>query len=255
MDRILAPGPPGEGTHRRSNMNRSSLSRNLFAAVAFFAIGFAARAADNTYVPDSAVDLARYLAPPPSIRSDANRQEISALLQLQATRTPAQVAYAKADQKISVFRFADSLDTAAFKEADLPVSARFFAKTLSTANRISESAKKTFARPRPFMADTAIHPALDKPTNASYPSGHSLSGILIAILLADIVPEKKAKIFARGWAFAQNRALGGVHYPSDLEAGRIAAALIAERLYADPQFRKDLDSSRTEIRKALGYSR
>lgn len=235
-------------------MRRSSSSRILLASVALLAFGSSARAGDDVYMSDTSVDLSRYIAPPPPVQSDANREELSMLLRLQATRTPAQVAYAQADQKISVFRFADSLDTAAFKEAELPITARFFARTIATANRFSESAKKTFARPRPFAADTAIHPVLGKPINASYPSGHSLSGNLIAILLADIVPEKKAKIFARGWAFAQNRAIGGVHYPSDLQAGRICAALVAQRLYQDPRFRKDLDSSRAEIRKALGYS-
>jgi acid phosphatase (class A) len=82
-----------------------------------------------------------------------------------------------------------------------------------------------------------------------------MSGNLIAILLADIVPEKKAQIFERGWVFAEHRALGGVHYPSDLQAGRISAALIAQRLYQNPEFRKELDSSRVEIRKVLGYAK
>jgi len=221
-------------------MRRFDTSRNLFAASLLLAFCSLVHAGE-TFLPDTAVELARYLSPPPVPTSDANRAELSELLRLQATRTPAQVAYAMADQKISVFRFADSLDTALFKEARLPIAARFFAKTLATANGISETAKRTFARPRPFATDTGIHPVLDKPRNASYPSGHSLSGNLIAILLADIVPEKRARIFQRGWVFAENRALGGVHYPSDLQAGRISAAVIAERLYQDPEFRRELE--------------
>jgi acid phosphatase (class A) len=233
---------------------RSVSSSVLLGTVAILSLCTFARAG-GTYFPDTSVDLVRYLAPPPQAQSDANRAEIVQLLRLQSTRTPTEVAYAQADQKISVFRFADSLDTAVFKESHLPITARFFAKTLETANGISEIAKKSFARPRPFTTDSAIHPVLGKPTNASYPSGHSLSGNLIAILLADIVPERKPQIFQRGWVFAENRAIGGVHYPSDLQAGRICAALIAQRLYQDPQFRKDLDSSRTEIRKTLNLAK
>jgi acid phosphatase (class A) len=235
-------------------MRRFTSTSILFGSVALLAFGSFALAGE-TFLPDTAVDLVRYLAPPPPVESSANRAELAVLLQLQATRTPAEVAYAQADQKISVFRFADSLDTARFKESRLPITARFFAKTMETLNGISEIAKKSFARPRPFVTDTEIHPVLDKPTNASYPSGHSMSGNLIAILLADIVPEKKAQIFERGWVFAEHRALGGVHYPSDLQAGRIAAALVAQRLYQDPEFRRELDSSRVEIRKVLGYTK
>jgi len=235
-------------------MRRFTSSRILFGSVAFLAFGSFAIAGE-TFLPDTAVDLVRYLAPPPPIESAANRAELADLLRLQVIRTPAEVAYAQADQKISVFRFADSLDTARFKESMLPITAHFFEKTMATANGIYGIAKKSFARPRPFVADTAIHPVLSMPTSASYPSGHSMSSNLIAILLADIVPEKKAQIFERGWVFAENRALGGVHYPSDLQAGRISAALVAQRLYLDPEFRKELDASRAEIRKVLGYTK
>jgi len=235
-------------------MSRLVSPRILFGSIALLALGSFASAGE-AFLPDTAVDLVRFLAPPPPIGSASNRAELDELLRLQATRTPAEVAYAQADQKISVFRFADSLDPIRFDERNLPVTARFFEKTLATANGIYGIAKKSFARPRPFVSDTAIHPVLSMPTSASYPSGHSLSGNLIAILLADIVPEKKSQIFERGWVFAQHRAIGGMHYPSDLQAGRIAAALVAQRLYQDPEFRKELDSSRAEIRKVLGYAR
>jgi acid phosphatase (class A) len=235
-------------------MRRFTRSSIRFVSVALLAFGSFALAGE-TFLPDTAVDLVRYLAPPPPVESSANRAELAALLQLQATRTPAEVAYAQADQKISVFRFADSLDTARFKESLLPITAHFFEKTLTTANGIYGVAKKSFARPRPFVTDTAIHPVLSMPTSASYPSGHSMSSNLMAILLANIVPEKKTQIFERGWVFAEHRALGGVHYPSDLQAGRIAAALVAQRLYQDPEFRKELEASRVEIRKVLGYTK
>jgi len=225
----------------------ASLALGLFLSVQ-------AKPHSDAYFPDTAVDLVKFLAPPTDTAESANKAELAELLQLQQNRTATQVAAAQADQDISVFRFADVLDTAKFKPASLPITTRFFAKVTTSGQGPSEIAKQTFARPRPFAADTALHPVLGRPKNASYPSGHSLGGNLIAIVLADMVPEKRVAIYRRGWAFARQRALGGVHYPSDLEAGRIAAALIAQRLYQEPQFRKDLEESRAEVRRVLGLA-
>ena len=38
-------------------------------------------------------------------------------------------------------------------------------------------------------------------------------------------------------------------------AGRIAANLVAQRLYQDPEFRKDLEASRAELKTVLGTVR
>ena len=41
--------------------------------------------------------------------------------------------------------------------------------------------------------------------------------------------------------------IAGTHFPSDLEAGKIAAAVIAEVLFRDPRFERDLDRAAAEI--------
>jgi acid phosphatase (class A) len=78
-----------------------------------------------------------------------------------------------------------------------------------------------------------------------------MCGNSIAIVLADLLPERRAAIFARGWVFAKQRPLGGVHYPSDIEAGRICAAAVVARLWQEPAFRADLEAARTELRKVF----
>ena len=64
-----------------------------------------------------------------------------------------------------------------------------------------------------------------------YPSGHANAGYTIAIVLAQMVPEKRAEIFARAQAFALNRVIGGVHFRSDIEAGRLSGTLIAAAMF------------------------
>ena len=56
------------------------------------------------------------------------------------------------------------------------------------------------------------------------------------------------QLFAVG--YGANRMIAGTHFPSDLEAGRIAAAVIAEALLRDPRFQQDLGRARAEIAAA-----
>jgi acid phosphatase (class A) len=230
-------------------------NRFLLAGWVLLALAGSSLARPDAYFDSTAVDLVQFLPPVPG--TDSTRKELVEMHHLQDARTPRQVAYAQADQKISVFRFADVLDSAKFREDRLPVTAKFFSKVLATGNGVSNVAKRKFDRPRPYAADSTLRPCLDHPTNASYPSGHSLGGNLIAIVLADALADTslKGRIYDRGWTFAKNRVLGGVHYPSDILAGRIAANLIAQRLYQEPEFRKDLEAVRAELKAEFGTKR
>ena len=71
-----------------------------------------------------------------------------------------------------------------------------------------------------------------------------------AILLAQIVPEKRDALFARGREYGENRVIDGVHYPSDIEAGRIDGTLVAAALMANPEFQKAFAEAKVEVRAA-----
>jgi acid phosphatase (class A) len=114
-------------------------------------------------------------------------------------------------------------------------------------------AKDFFNRPRPFLYDKTVSPCLPKEMEPSYPSNHATSGTMMGILLANMVPEKKTEIFKRSWAYAMNRVVGGVHYRSDIEAGRISGTVIAAFLMNDKNFEKDFAAAKTELRATLGY--
>jgi acid phosphatase (class A) len=43
-----------------------------------------------------------------------------------------------------------------------------------------------------------------------------------------------------------------MHYPNDLEGGKLAGTAIAATLLADAQFRQDMQAAKTELRKVLG---
>jgi acid phosphatase (class A) len=140
-----------------------------------------------------------------------------------------------------------------FTENNLPFSATFLSRVVYTAETVLDPAKAAWNRPRPYDFDSRVIPCVSKPTNASYPSGHSTVGYVLAIVLAQIVPEKRAELFARAQEFALNRVVGGVHYRSDIDAGRTCGTLIAAAMFKQPSFISDLSTARSEVRSVLGY--
>jgi acid phosphatase (class A) len=58
--------------------------------------------------------------------------------------------------------------------------------------------------------------AANELAHSSYPSGHATFGTLCAILLTEMVPEKRAALFARNRDYEHSRMVVGAHYPSDL---------------------------------------
>src|SRR5262249_30253802 len=87
--------------------------------------------------------------------------------------------------------------------------------------------------------------------SGSYPSGHAALGWILGNVLAELAPEHADALLARGIAFGDSRVVCGFHYPSDIVAGRLAAAALLERLHADKRFLRDLDAARAEVSKLL----
>jgi acid phosphatase (class A) len=181
----------------------------------------------------------------------AGKADLQAVLDAQHNWTPAIVASAQADAQLSVFRFADVIGPA-FKPENLPFATKFFERVSSDQANVVRTAKAYFNRPRPFVIDSGIKPVERVSSNTSYPSGHATFAYVDAIILADMLPEKAAAIFARADAYAHNRVIQGVHYPTDLEAGRISGSVIDNVLLHDAHFMADYAKARVEVRHALG---
>jgi acid phosphatase (class A) len=212
-------------------------------------------AADVPYLARGAVNLYRLLPPPPAAGSAQQRAELDELLRLQGARTPAGVQRARDDANISIFRFADALGSPPnFTAQQLPLTTRLFERIARDESQFVEPVKDAFDRPRPFLTESRLSPVVPKPPSASYPSGHSIWAVSCAIVLADMVPERRAQIFARADEYAHNREVGGVHYPSDVAGGHLAGTALATALFMSPRFLKDEAAATAELRQALGLS-
>ncbi|HWU80104.1 MAG TPA: phosphatase PAP2 family protein, partial [Caulobacter sp.] len=84
-------------------------------------------------------------------------------------------------------------------------------------------------------------------TDGSYPSGHGLIGWAWASVIAELVPDQASPILARGKAFGDSRIVCGVHFQSDIEAGRYLGSALVTRLHDDPGFMSDLAKARAEV--------
>ena len=115
-----------------------------------------------------------------------------------------------------------------------------------------DPAKDVWKRPRPHLYSNLVKPVVPLSKSGSYPSGHATVGTLMAIVLSNMVPEKRAELMARGWEYANNRVIGGIHYRSDIEAGRIAGSLIAEAIWNQSDFAAEFAAAKAELRAALG---
>lgn len=121
------------------------------------------------------------------------------------------------------------------------------------ASRATDKAKEHYARRRPFMGtgDTICTPKEQSRLKAdAYPSGHSSIGWAWALVLAEAAPDRADVIFARGLAYGHSRVVCGVHWKSDVEAGRIVGAATVSRLHAKPVFAAQVAEARKEIAAA-----
>jgi acid phosphatase (class A) len=177
------------------------------------------------FVTDAEVQLQDLIPAPPAKDSAETKAELAAYHTMEAARTKEQADFAVADDDETVFRFLDGMGVK-IDPAKVPLTAKFFERVAATEGATVDPVKKIFARPRPPLVDPTIKPLIELSKSGSYPSGHATLGMLFGITLSKMVPEKKDAFMARAVQYGQSRMLVGVHYPSDLEASKMAGAAV-----------------------------
>lgn len=211
-----------------------------------------ALAAEVPYLTAKQLDLIPFLPPPPMTASAQDQAEMGEVLTLQASRSPERAAQSKADSTETVYAMFASVLGPDFTAERLPKADAFFGRIAATEGKILAPVKEFFARPRPFMASDSVKPAAMASRSFSYPSGHVTRSTLMGIILAAMLPERREAIWLRVEDYAESRVIGGVHYRSDIEAGKRAGTAMAGALFEDPAFRADYEDARAELRQALG---
>nr|WP_244941193.1 phosphatase PAP2 family protein [Gordonia paraffinivorans] len=154
---------------------------------------------------------------------------------------------------------------AALAAGRLPKTKALFSDYLARAGGPASATlveKYVFDNPRPFVvAPTKIRRYMrggvdeyaSLRTNPSYPSGHSALFFWRGTLFATMFPELGPQFLARAAEGGYHRIVLGVHYPLDVIGGAMVGQAAAADRRHDPEFRRLLDQSATEIRRELEW--
>jgi acid phosphatase (class A) len=243
------------------------------------------------YFQSSALDLVDVVPPPPPPGSAAAARDLEAVLDAQRVAHQLRTtAVAIADAEVNCLRFADVLGPN-FSAARAPLAVYFVNRAAAAGASASGPGKTYWWRPRPYMQSPLVERLADVAPDAimgpgplddfraacnpdqaprepkrvaevdpqrgitSYPSGHSAFGMSCAILLSEMVPEQRDALFVRGRDYGLHRLVVGAHYATDVEAGRMVAAVAAAEMQQNAAFLHDFELARIELRAALGLPR
>jgi acid phosphatase (class A) len=209
-------------------------------------------ARDTNYIAPTQVSLNKVLQPPPTAGSQAQKDDLKAVQDAQKNRTEAQSKSAAADNIFTLFVIVGEVLGPNFNKENLKIAAPFFERVFADQIEACLEVKEHYKRQRPFVVDPAIKPIVKQDANASYPSGHSTTGYVYITILSMMVPEKAQVLFERAAFYGQNRVIAGVHFPTDVEAGKISAAVIVNAFLQQPLFIRDFERAKTELRQVLG---
>ena len=208
------------------------------------------------YLADGAVDALAVLGPPPEADSPRGRADRAFYEDSRALAGSPRWAQAVRDNDLwdggALHRYACVLGVR-LDAASTPHTLRLLRRVELDVRTVSGPVKARYNRVRPLIGDDRPicikrEPWMD--TNGSYPSGHAMTGWSWGMILAEVAPAKANAVLAAGREVGDSRPICGVHYVTDIEAGRTLAAAMVARLNVESAFRADLAQARAELAHA-----
>jgi acid phosphatase (class A) len=212
-----------------------------------------ALAQSNGYLAGREVDFRTILGPPPPVDSrmdHADRELVEAYQNVDASRFES----AKLDEEQLYPRFEKAFGRPVDAKTS-PILVALLNRALLDVDATAAAAKDHFHRPRPFQRlqlnrvcnrGDAPKPEDHPLHGASYPSGHSVHGWTVAMILSRVDPDRAPALTQRAEEYEESRLICGMHFPTDIEAGQVVAAAVVSRLDSSRAFRADLAKARKE---------
>ncbi|MBX3483897.1 phosphatase PAP2 family protein [Phenylobacterium sp.] len=205
------------------------------------------------YLKDGVLNGVEILGPPPAADSPHGRADRTVFEETRALEGTARWKTAQQDNDLwgggAVKRFSCAMGVE-LSERTTPVTSRMLHRVELDVRTVGSPAKAAYDRKRPLIGNDAplCVPREDwMKTNASYPSGHAMTAWSWALLLTELKPDRATALLETGKAGGDSRVVCGVHFPSDVEAGRTLGAAMMARLHADAAFQSDLRKAKREI--------
>lgn len=205
------------------------------------------------YLTADALDGETVIGPPPASDSPRGKADRTIYLDTRAMAGSPRWIAATSDSDLwsggAMQRYACALG-AQISAGATPRTYHLLQRVEVDARTIGTPVKNKYNRTRPLIGDdqpVCVVRADWMRTNASYPSGHAMTGWAWGLILGELQPAKASGLMEAGREVGESRVICGVHYQSDVEAGRTLGAAMVARLHADPIFRRDLTAARTEL--------
>ncbi|RAK57725.1 acid phosphatase [Phenylobacterium deserti] len=208
------------------------------------------------YLPAHALEGDEILGPPPAAGSVRERADRAAYEETRKLAGSPRWKQAQEDNDLwfggAMKRFSCILGKEISPTAT-PATSRLLQRLELDVRTVGHPAKDRFFRTRPLIGNDApvCIPRADwLRTNASYPSGHSMTGWAWGLVLAEMAPEKASALVSAGREIGYSRVVCGAHFPSDVEAGRFLSSAMVARLHAEPEFERELALAKAELARA-----
>ena len=108
-----------------------------------------------------------------------------------------------------------------------PLAAVLAAISYLVATLLANILKAATDRPRPSVADPAIHPLIAVPGSSSLPSGHAAGAFAAALAVGLVHPRLRWPLLLLAGLIALSRVWLGVHYLTDVIAGSALGCVVA----------------------------
>jgi len=201
------------------------------------------------YLAADKPDTITLLAPPPLPQSSEQAADLATVRAVSQAAPSNDVATAFSEKKFSAYTFAPEIGSF-FQSSALPKTMAFLDRVQTDAESVTDNSKDFFKRPRPYTFDpTLASGKLEK--SFSYPSGHSTESMVLALVLAELFPEKQDAIIGKARQIGWHRVEIARHYPTDIYAGRVLAQAIVREMKKNHHFKADIKAARKEIDFAL----
>jgi len=230
----------------------------LFAAVILLGTMPVSAQEDATYfTAEELPDLLKWLPAPPDSTSEAFVHDIMRYMWGKTQRLDperASIAIRDAiwnmDSTLAVYNIPFGMT---ISKEETPEIYKFITTSVRTCDLIGRKAKVFYQRKRPFMVmNEHMLSSWEEEglrNNGSYPSGHTIRGWSMALLLMEINPAAKDTILARGMMYGDSRVIVGAHWQSDVDAGRLAGSAAVVCLHTSPAFLEQLAKAQAEFRR------
>lgn len=204
-----------------------------------------------TFIDPNTISI-EVLPPPPEADSLTLKMDTTILMWEQNSRTYYDLQRAWGSVTLEPSYFNQALN-ARFEESRFPQLYKLMKTVMADARLYVDAFKDHYKRARPFDADPNIKPAIPLEISYSYPSGHGTRGMTLALVLAEIFPARKEVILQTGLTLGQDRIIGGVHYPSDIQASVTLAQALAKAIINSETFKTQVKAAQAEIDQIAKY--